>query len=52
MNLCREGHGRVLLVAEDFGLSVSISKTKPMVVEREATAADRVPLQVNGTEVQ
>ena len=41
-----------LQVAEDFGLTVSIPKTKLMVTGREATAADRTRLLVNGTEIE
>ena len=41
-----------LQVAKDFGLTVSIFKTKMMVTGREATAADRTPLEINGTEIE
>ena len=39
-------------MAKDFGLTVSISKTKMMVTGREVTAADRTPLEINGTEIE
>ena len=41
-----------LRVAEDFGLSVSIPKTKLMVTGRQVTEADRAPLHVNNTVIE
>ena len=41
-----------LQVAKDFGLTVSIPKTKLMLTGREATVVDRTPLEVNGTEIE
>ena len=52
----REGTERAmeeyLRVAEDFGLSVSIPKTKLMVTGRQVTEADRAPLHVNNTVIE
>ena len=38
-------------VAEDFGLTVSIPKTKIMAVGREVTEEDRTPLHLDDTNV-
>ena len=49
----RDGANRSLQVymqvAGDFGLTVSIPKTKVMVTGREVTEADRVPLYIDDT---
>lgn len=39
-------------VAKDFGLTVSIPKTKLMVTGRQATDGDRVPLHVNNAVIE
>ena len=41
-----------LQVAEDFGLSVNIAKTKLMVTGRQATEEDRAPLHVSNTVIE
>ena len=39
-------------VAKDFGLTLSIPKTKVMAVGREVTTEDRMPLIVGGEEIE
>ena len=39
-------------VAQDFGLTLSIQKTKSMPVGREVTAEDKTPLSVCGEEIE
>ena len=39
-------------VASDFGLTVSIPKTKLMVTERKATAEDRAPIPVGDYQIE
>ena len=39
-------------VAKDFGLTLSIPKTKAMAVGREVTIEDRTPLSVGGKEIE
>ena len=41
-----------LWVAEDFGLGVSIPKTKLMVVGKETTKEDRAPLHINNMVIE
>ena len=40
------------LVTKDFGLTVSIPKTKHMVTGREATLEDKTPISINGGELE
>ena len=39
-------------MAKDFGLTLSIPKTKVMAVGREVTTEDRMPLIVGGEEIE
>ena len=41
-----------MLVSKDFGLTLSIPKTKVMAVEREVMADDRAPLNIGGEEIK
>ena len=41
-----------MLVSKDFGLTLSISKTKVMAVGREVMAGDRAPLNIGGEEIK
>ena len=41
-----------MLVSKDFGLTLSIPKTKVMAVEREVMADDRAPINIGGEEIE
>ena len=41
-----------MLVGKDFGLTLSIPKTKVMAVEREVMTEGRTPLKVGGEEIE
>ncbi len=47
-----EGLHKYIEVADEFGLTVSIRKTKLMVTGREATGEDRLPIPVGADQIE